>query len=177
MTVLSQNRHASTLWALCWIGIIALAGCATTTEYSPHLVTPPENGVVLTVIPANTSPAQTDWASYIQKCLLWDNQRVIERPPLDQTETTSTSAEDEEDRPERKTDITVDVVAAYAKSEADIIVASDSGFRRLKFIDRRNQNQILLSRYVPVATYDKPDSTCQQIRDGLVRIGLFSNPQ
>ena len=151
----------------------ALAGCARPIEYVPRLTTPSPNGMVITVIPADLSRAQTDWAAYIQTCLLWDAQHVIERPAVDETETRSSAAQDERFERERDTDVTIDVVATYAKSGADIIIASDSRSRHVKIIDARNRNQLLASGRVPdPPDYNTQDQTCPWVLQSLEQAAL-----
>jgi len=159
------------------MGVVSLAGCAG-PEYSVRTVTPRQDLEVLTVIPRDLSPKQTDWAADIQRCLLMDRLRVIERPALDETETKSAAARDESERAERKTEVTIDVVATYAKSDATIIVSSDSTSRRVKFIDKRHQNQILLSGQVPKPEYHySAEPTCPWIHKRLIMLGWASSAQ
>lgn len=168
-----RRGHAPTLLALAGLAAATLAGCATIPiEYVPRMTAPDPNGVVITVIPADLSRAQTDWAAHVQMCLLWHSQRVIERPPVDETETRSEAAEDERLEHERATDVTVDVVATYAKSEADVIVASDYTSRHIKFIDARNQrNELIASGQVPKPPdYSTVDQTCLWIQGNLPRL-------
>jgi hypothetical protein len=109
-------------------------------------------------------------------CLLAHAQLVIERPPIDETETRSTAEEDERLEHERATDVTVDVVATYAKSEADIIIASDHASRHIKFIDTRGgRNELIASGQVPKPPdFSTLDQTCLWIARNLQRVSPAS---
>lgn len=165
------SRQWKSIVACCVVSAVS-AGCTQTIYYTPQVVTLRLDRPVFTVIPRNLSPEETDWSAEIQRCLLLDRLQVIERPALLQAETKVAGAEDEQETQETKAEATIDVVATYAKTDAEIIVASDRSNRRVKFIDKGREYEILASGQVPQHHYTREMHTCEWVHKTLVGLGF-----
>ena len=154
---------------------LTLAACSGTTSYVSEVVVPRSDLPVFTVIPKDLTSTQVSFANRVERCLLPSRLIVIERPTFVQEELTSSKEVRERRGGASSVDVqkaTIDFVATYSTSRADIIVATDVGTRRVKFLDQRYSNRIVRTSQIPEPAPAAPSPVCKVVGDDLNALGI-----